>query len=227
MKGLLWRAKHIISRTKLIIKQRGIVKTCKFVYSRYFYFLKYGISLARVRTSEELKIDDKFAYNYEPVSHYSFNRMLRNIKWNWEESIFVDYGCGKGAAILLATRYNFKKYIGVELSSQLVEDCHRNIQKFIGGKQIDYYIYNCNATDYPIPDYVNVFYFFNPFGLPVLSSVMDNIELSLKESYRKIIILYFNALDLSIMLDRGYKIIYSEGIDPITGYKYGNYALVN
>lgn len=29
------------------------------------------------------------------------------------------------------------------------------------------------------------------------------------------------------MLDRGYKIVYSEDIDPITRYSCGNYALVN
>jgi hypothetical protein len=34
----------------------------------------------------------------------SFHRMLKNIEWNFSESTFLDFGCGKGAAILLASR---------------------------------------------------------------------------------------------------------------------------
>lgn len=153
--------------------------------------------------------------------------MLKNIDFCWHESTFIDFGCGKGAAILLATRYNFKRYIGVELSPLLVDECRRNVQKFIGNRVLDYKIVNCNAVDYVIEDDVNVFYFFNPFAPSVLKSVLDNMELSLNKRYRKIIILYCNGVDVSFMLDRGYKIVYSEDIDPITRYSCGNYALVN
>lgn len=40
-------------------------------------------------------------------------------------------------------------------------------------------------------------------------------------------ILYFNAMDLPIMLDRGYNIIYAEKTDPVARYRYGNFALTN
>lgn len=197
------------------------------MYSRYGYFLKYGIRLSKVYTPDELNLSNMYAYKYEPIMHYSFNRMLDEIDWNWNESIFIDIGCGKGAAILLATRYNFKKYIGVELSPLLAEECHKNIQKFTRKKKISYIIYNRDATTYEIRDDINVFYFFNPFGPPVLKKVLNNIELSLKRNPRKIIILYFNAMDLPIMLDRGYNIIYAEKTDPVARYRYGNFALTN
>lgn len=227
MKGFREKYKYILNRASFLTKQRGIINTCKFIYTRYLYFLKYRINLAGVMTPEELNIQNIGAYNYEPIAHYTFNRMLKNIEFNWEQSTFIDFGCGKGAAILLATRYNFKRYIGVELSSLLVDDCRRNVQKFIGNRVLDYKIVNCNAVDYLIDDDVNVFYFFNPFAPSILKSVLDNIELSLKARYRKIIILYCNGMDLHLMLDRGYKIVYSEDVDPITRYSCGNYALVN
>ncbi|AIL47738.1 MULTISPECIES: SAM-dependent methyltransferase [Elizabethkingia] len=218
---------YIIKRTIFLIKERGIVNSYKFMYSRYGYFLKYGIRLSKVYTPDELNLPNMYAYKYEPIMHYSFNRMLDEIDWNWNESIFIDIGCGKGAAILLATRYNFKKYIGVELSPLLAEECHKNIQKFTRKKKISYIIYNRDATTYEIRDDINVFYFFNPFGPPVLKKVLNNIELSLKRNPRKIIILYFNAMDLPIMLDRGYNIIYAEKTDPVARYRYGNFALTN
>lgn len=102
---------YIIKRTIFLIKERGIVNSYKFMYSRYGYFLKYGIRLSKVYTPDELNLPNMYAYKYEPIMHYSFNRMLDEIDWNWNESIFIDIGCGKGAAILLATRYNFKNIL--------------------------------------------------------------------------------------------------------------------
>ncbi|AQX86797.1 class I SAM-dependent methyltransferase [Elizabethkingia bruuniana] len=218
---------YIIKRTIFLIKERGVVNSYKFMYSRYGYFLKYGIKLSKVFTPDELNLPNMYAYKYEPIMHYSFNRMLKGIDWDWKESTFIDIGCGKGAAILLATRYNFKRYIGVELSPLLAEECRKNIRKFIGKKEIDYAVYNCDATKYAIPDDVNVFYFFNPFAPPVLKVVLYNIELSLIRNPRKILILYFNAMYLPIVLDSGYKIIYAEKTDPVARYKYGSFALTN
>ncbi|KUY26314.1 MAG: class I SAM-dependent methyltransferase [Flavobacteriaceae bacterium] len=218
---------YIIRRATFLIKERGVVNSCKFIYSRYGYFLKYRIKLSKVFTPDELNIQNRYAYKYEPIMHYSFNRMLKGIDWDWKESTFIDIGCGKGAAILLATRYNFKRYIGVELSPLLAEECRKNIRKFIGKREINYAVYNCDATKYTIPDDVNVFYFFNPFAPPVLKVVMYNIELSLIRNPRKILILYFNAMYLPIVLDSGYKIIYEEKIDPVARYKYGSFALTN
>lgn len=227
MKGLRQQAGYIFKRTWILTKQRGIINTFKFIYSRYFYFLKHRINLSKVMTPQELNIQDKYAHNYEPVSHYTFNRMMENTGFCWNESTFIDFGCGKGAAILLATRYNFKRYIGVELSPLLVDECRSNIRKFLGNRVVDCEIVNCNAADYLIGDDVNVFYFFNPFGTSVLKSVLDNIDLSLKKNYRKIIILYCNGVDLQVMLERGYKIVYGEKVDLITRYACGNYTLVN
>lgn len=34
-------------------------------------------------------------------------------------------------------------------------------------------------------------------------------------------------MDLPIMLDRGYNIIYAEKTDPVARYRYGNFALTN
>ncbi|OPC04299.1 hypothetical protein BAS10_14575 [Elizabethkingia meningoseptica] len=227
MKKIFRKIKHILNKGGSVIKKRGFINSCKYIYTRYIYFLKYRINLFQVMTPEQLKLENRFAYNYEPSNHYTFIRMLKSIDWNWEESVFIDIGCGKGAAILLATRYNFKRYIGVELSTLLAEECDKNIRKFTGKKAIDYTICNCDAMNYEIPDDVNVFYFYNPFAPPVLKAVMQRIEESLQRNPRKVIIFYFNAIYLSVLLDSRYKIIHEEEIDPILRYKFGNYVLTN
>ena len=35
------------------------------------------------------------------------------------DSIFVDFGCGKGRALLIASEYNFKSVRGVEFAHEL------------------------------------------------------------------------------------------------------------
>ncbi|AQX03595.1 hypothetical protein BBD32_12735 [Elizabethkingia anophelis] len=226
MKAVLSGTRIVIRKGVTMIRNRGLVNTCKYIYTRYIYFLQYRINLFKVITPEQLKLKNIHAYNYEPSNHYTFIRMLKSIDWDWKKSVFIDIGCGKGAAILLATRYHFKRYIGVELSSLLAKECERNIRKFIGKKVIDFSIYNCDASDYIIPDDVNVFYFYNPFAPPVLKVVMQHIEESLERNPRKVIIFYFNAMYLSVILDYGYKIVHQEEKDPILRYKCGNYALV-
>jgi SAM-dependent methyltransferase len=166
---------------------------------------------------------------YEPISHFSFNRMLKNIDWNFNDSTFLDFGCGKGAAILLASRYGFKKHFGVEYSRELADICQSNILKFIklSKREIDYEIICSDATRYLVPADVNVFYFFNPFDQPLLDVVLQNIEQSLKSLDRDILLLYFNAMHKDVIEKYGYSVIYDQRSDKINiWYEGGNYAYI-
>jgi len=213
-----------------IINKRGIINAFKFVYSRYWFLLWYRIKVEKILAPDQIGVVDgqhlSNAHFYEAISHYSFNRMLKNINWDWCSSTFLDYGSGKGAALILAINFKFKKYIGVEFSPFLIEQCEINIEKFIRKKRlkIDYEIVCTDATQYIIPDDVNVFYFFNPFDIFVLEIVLQKIEESLNKNKRDILLLYFNAINQDLVLTYNYKIIYAEQIDRITGYVAGNYA---
>jgi SAM-dependent methyltransferase len=204
----------------------------KALYSRYWFELRYGIKMNSPAVPDQAGENDlhvKGPWHYEPISHYSFNRMLKNIYWNFRESTFIDFGCGKGAALLLATRYCFKKYIGVEFSPDLVNAGRSNILKFmkVSKREFDYEILCTDATLYQVPAEVNVFYFFNPFGPELLDIVMQNIESSLKASCRDILLLYFNALHKDVIEKYGYMLIYSQPADKINiWYQGGNYAYV-
>jgi SAM-dependent methyltransferase len=164
---------------------------------------------------------------YQPISHHSFQRMMKKINWNFKKSTFIDVGCGKGAAILLASQYGFKKYIGVEYSPKLAEECIANIQKFSNrtGRAINYEIICCDATKYLVPPEVNVFFFFHPFNNEILDIVLQNIEQSLKTNVRDILILYFNALHKDVLEKYGYTKLHIEEKDKTDfWYSGGNYA---
>jgi len=153
--------------------------------------------------------------------------MMKRVDWKFRQSTFIDFGCGKGAAILLASQYEFRKYIGVEYSPVLAEECKSNIQRFSKrtGRAINHDIICCDATKYQVPPEVNVFYFFNPFNEEIFDLILMNIEESLKTNARDILILYFNALHKNIIEKYGYTVLYGEEKDKLNiWYTGGNYA---
>ena len=212
------------------VKQIGVWNSIKALYGKYWFELRHGLKMNPSLDRERAQIENPHIEGherYEPISHFSFNRMLKKIDWDFRESTFTDFGCGKGAAILLASQYGFKKYIGIEYSPELVKECITNIQKFSknSGSVINYEIICNDATKYQIPTDANVFYFFNPFNNKLLDIVLQNIAESVKANKRNILLLYFNALHKDVVEKHGYTVIYSEKKDKTNvWYQGGNYA---
>ena len=64
---------------------------------------------------------------YQAIPSDLFLDILGQLQVEHERFVFVDLGCGKGRALLLASRFPFKEIIGVELSATLCEIARRNI----------------------------------------------------------------------------------------------------
>jgi SAM-dependent methyltransferase len=210
------------------ISQRGVWNAMVAFYDRYWFELRYGLGMRSTGARHQGEAQNG-NYKYEPISHRAFHRMMKKINWNFRESTFLDFGCGKGAAILLASRYHFKKYIGVEYSRELADDCVVNIRKYSkkSGKDINHQIICMDATRYGIPPEVNVVYFFNPFNREIMDIVLQNIELSVISNNRKVLLIYFNAQFKDVVEKYGYTTIYSEPVDKVNiWYQHGNYAYV-
>lgn len=129
--------------------------------------------------------------NYESVHYRRTINILNKVPVNKNESTLLDYGCGKGRVIIAAASYQYKKIIGVELSS-LINIAENNIDKMKHRKTKNIVLKKCDAQDYKVPSDVNIIYFFNPFKGGVLENVIRNIYSSYKETPRKIYIIYFN-----------------------------------
>ncbi|MCX6243074.1 MAG: class I SAM-dependent methyltransferase [Bacteroidetes bacterium] len=212
------------------LRKRGILNALRAFYSKYWFEIRYGLkmnpSMKRDFFGKGKTMQQGHTW-YEPISHYTFDRMMKSLDWNFRESTFMDFGCGKGAALLLASRYGFKKCMGVEYNQSLADDCMSIIGKFIKRtkREFTHEIICCDATTYVIPPDVNVFYFFNPFDSALMDIVMQNIDLSLAVAKRPILVLYFNALHKEVIEKYGYKKIYEEPVDKINiWYQGGNYA---
>lgn len=96
-----------------------------------------------------------------------------------EKNLFLDYGSGKGGAIIHARYAGFKKTIGIEFAKELHNTAVSNIKK-LGLKGVES-IYE-DATQYFPPQEISVIYLFNPFDEVVMEKVAQNI-LSQKDKY--------------------------------------------
>lgn len=63
---------------------------------------------------------------YQAVEPNRFMNALRSLDIDVAEFRFVDIGCGKGRALILARDLGFKSIIGVEVSQSLCEIARRN-----------------------------------------------------------------------------------------------------
>jgi SAM-dependent methyltransferase len=93
-----------------------------------------------------------------------------------ERDVFIDFGSGKGRVLLIASRFPFRRIIGVELSEQSSAVARRNVERNSKRSRCaDVRILTCDATEYEIPDDVTVAYFCDPFEGAAFQTVLDRL----------------------------------------------------
>jgi len=106
-----------------------------------------------------------------------------------ETFTFVDLGCGKGRALLVAAAFPFPRLLGVELVPDLCHIARANI-----ATNPDWVsrvtVLNEDATTFSYPDGPLLVYLFHPFLAPVLRRVLANLERQLRRSPRETYVLY-------------------------------------
>jgi len=142
----------------------------------------------------------EYGIDYIPTSAFSFKRFIEYLPRDLRDFTFVDFGSGKGKAILIASHYPFKNVIGIEFSEDMVRMANKNIQnqnaeyrkcQSISSKMID-------ATKYKIPDEKLILYFFDPFQSNVMEVVVGNIIESYKLNPRPIYIVYHEPAERKV-----------------------------
>jgi predicted RNA methylase len=109
---------------------------------------------------------------------------------------FIDMGSGKGRMLLLAAELSFRRIIGVEFSSDLDAVARKNVKSYRNSNQACFQIepVNMDATQYEFPPEPLLIYFFYPFDRFVMEPVIQNLNRSLAEHPRDVILVYFNPV---------------------------------
>jgi hypothetical protein len=114
----------------------------------------------------------------------------------------IDFGCGKGGALLTMARYPFGRVDGVEIASNLVEIARANLRKL---RVQNSEIYCCDAASFTQVDIYNYIYMYNPFAEAVVRQVLDNVTTSLWRRPRTVTLIYKNPTCGHSVLDAGFR----------------------
>lgn len=149
-----------------------------------------GIETTSLVTLEELGLAGDDRIGYEPSPWSALRRILpRHTVSN--QDVFIDFGCGKGRALLQAASYPFKRVIGVELSPELADIARRNVLPSLPRLQCkNVVVVTADVLSYEIPDDLTVAYFYNPFHGRIFAAVVDKLLASLRRRPRELRIIY-------------------------------------
>ena len=128
------------------------------------------------------------------ISPSIFERVLAPLALDWSRFTFVDLGCGKGRALLLASLLPFRHILGVELDPGLAATARRNLAAFHPSTQLcrSLEVLEADAATAPLPATPLVIFLYNPFLAPTLRRVLHAIERSLREHPRDLWLIYIN-----------------------------------
>lgn len=141
---------------------------------------------------------DEHHHPYEPTP-YSVLERLSESGWISSENTVIDYGCGKGRVGFFLHHTVNCKVIGVEYDRDIWDEATDNLSSSGMGGKVRFF--NENAEDFD-PAEADCFYFFNPFTIEILRSVMRRILDSFYESPRPMRLFFYYPDDeyLSFLL---------------------------
>lgn len=136
-----------------------------------------------------------WATGYYGISPSAFTAALERLGLAWNEFTFVDVGCGKGRALLLALRFPFRRALGVELSPTLVAAARQNLRVFNPSwrqAKVPTEAMEGDATTFEVPGGPLVVYMYHPFAAPVMKRFLAHLQEAARTEQREIYLLYAN-----------------------------------
>ena len=153
---------------------------------------------------------DQYHYPYEPTP-YSVLERLAESGYISKDSILVDYGCGKGRVGFFLHYALGCRAIGLEYNEEIYQQAEQNKTTAAKGQGVTFLC--VNAEEFQVED-ANCFYFFNPFSVEILKSVMGRILESYYENPRKMRLLFYYPNDeYLVYLMTMYALAFVEEID--------------
>jgi SAM-dependent methyltransferase len=117
------------------------------------------------------------ATDYQAVDPDVFRATMAHIAGKPGEDLsrftFVDLGCGKGRALLLAEECEFKKIVGLDFAKPLVKIASRNAA-IVKSQRIT--VIHGDARDFDFPPGPLVVFLYNPFSERITRGVMQRLN---------------------------------------------------
>jgi SAM-dependent methyltransferase len=130
--------------------------------------------------------------HYAATDHRQLCAILADLNVPAEDFAFIDFGCGKGKALLIAARRPFARIIGIELSSKMAAISRHNITRyrFGAGFRSRIEIIEADAASFEFPRQCLLVFCHNPFGSRIMQAVLMNLKDSLDSHPRQTYLIY-------------------------------------
>ena len=149
--------------------------------------------LLRIRTSgRDDSRADQYRYPYEPTP-YSVLERLAFSGYIGKKNMLVDYGCGKGRVDFFLSYQTRCRSIGIEYDERILETALENQKSAVSAGRVELVLQN--AETYVVPETTDRFYFFNPFSVEILRSVLERIKESYYEHPREMMLFFYYPSD--------------------------------
>jgi SAM-dependent methyltransferase len=149
--------------------------------------------LLRIRTSgRDDSRSDQYRFPYEPTP-YSVLERLANSDYIRKKNTLIDYGCGKGRVDFFLSYQTRCRSIGVEYDDRIYQNAITNRLTAAAGGRTEFVLQN--AEEYDVPESADRFYFFNPFSVEILQSVLGQIRKSYYKEPREMFLFFYYPSD--------------------------------
>ena len=149
--------------------------------------------LLHIRTSgRDDSHADQYRYPYEPTP-YSVLERLANTGYIGKKNILLDYGCGKGRVDFFMAYQTKCHAIGIEYDERIYDKAIENQKTAISAGRTQFE--KMNAEQFIVPENADCVYFFNPFSVEILKSVIARILESYYDNPRHIQLFFYYPSD--------------------------------
>lgn len=155
---------------------------------------EHGVETGGFRSWRELQAggaNDPYISGYIGVAPSIARRVIGLVEGP-EQYTFVDLGCGKGRALVVASERPFRRVIGVEIAAELAGAAAANAQairiRYPARPEIE--VLQADAATFVLPPGPLVVFLYQPFEMPVMRAVAASLAKSLAASPRPAIVIY-------------------------------------
>ena len=161
---------------------------------------------------------DRFITGYAGIPPSSFAGAMH--AWRISEPAhpiskysFIDLGCGKGRAVLLASQLGFREAVGVELNRGLADIALANVIAWTAAEKAHcpIRIVCGDALDFAWPDGPILVYLYNPFGEPVVQALTRILEARFSENPAGLEVIYQKS-EHAAVFEKGFNLIWRNAI---------------
>jgi SAM-dependent methyltransferase len=138
---------------------------------------------------------------YYGIAPSALASALSDLNIDYNEFTFVDVGCGKGRAMIVAAQFPFHSLWGVEISPELCEIARANLALRPEWANRSSIVHE-DAASVTYPEGPVLIFMFHPFLAPVLRRVLANLEAQLRKSRRTTYVLYARNPRYTEVLER-------------------------